>query len=491
MTDPARLAHLDRLFIGGAWVAPALAGMIEIVSPDTEQIVERVAEASEQDMIRAVAAARDAFDHGPWPRLPPARRIALLHGMADLLEARHEELARLWSLQMGGPIGIAPFMVAGGTATFRSSLACAASFAFEQRVASPAAAATLLIHEPVGVVAAIAPWNAPYSLMVNKIAPALAAGCTLVMKPAPETPLEAYIIAECAEAAGLPPGVLNLVASHRAAADHLVRNPDVDKVSFTGSTATGHHIAAICAARMARCTLELGGKSAAIVLADFPVDEAAAILTRTITLLSGQVCSVLSRALVPRDRHDAIASAVASQMAAVRIGHSDDPAAQMGPIASRRQLERIEAYVAKGVEEGATLVTGGNRPAHPDRGCFIAPTLFSNVDNRMSIAREEIFGPVLCLIPYADEEDAIRLANESIYGLNGAVLTRNAEAAYRIGRRIRSGRFGQNGIRADGSLPSGGFKQSGIGREGGQAGLLAYLETKVLFLDEMPAQVPA
>jgi delta 1-pyrroline-5-carboxylate dehydrogenase len=296
--------------------------------------------------------------------------------------------------------------------------------------------------------------------MLNKVAYALAAGCTVVMKPSPETPLETYIIAEAAEAAGLPAGVVNLVCGHREASDHLVRNPGVDKVSFTGSTAAGKRIASVCAERIARCTLELGGKSAAIVRDDFPTAEAATLLTQTITLMSGQVCAMLSRAIGPRRRHDELAEAIAAEMRRVVIGHSDDARTQLGPLAMKRQLDRVERYIDDG-RRTSDLVTGGRRPPQMKRGYFIEPTLFANVNNGSRIAQEEIFGPVLSLIPVEDDDDAIRVANESIYGLNGSVLTHDANAAYRMARRIRTGVFGQRAAPRFG--PHGGFKQSGLG----------------------------
>jgi acyl-CoA reductase-like NAD-dependent aldehyde dehydrogenase len=344
----------------------------------------------------------------------------------------------------------------------------------------------LVIREAVGVVAAIVPWNMPYAIMAQKVAPAMIAGCAVIMKPSPETPLEAYLIAEAAEAVGLPAGVLNLVPSHRDAADHLVRHKGVDKIAFTGSTAAGRRIASVAGERIARVTLELGGKSPAIVLDDFPTEAAAKILARTITVLSGQVCAMLSRAIVPAARHDEIAAAISAEMKLVKVGTPNDPASEMGPIAMKRQLERIESYVEKGKEEGATLVTGGQRPAHLNSGYYFEPTLFANVDNAMTIAQEEIFGPVLALIPARDEEHAIEIANDSDFGLNSAVLTNDPEAAYRVGRRIRAGNVGQNGMKADFSLPFGGFKQSGIGREGGVEGLAPYLETKTMLIERAP-----
>lgn len=477
----------DKLWIGGNWVSPHSGRMIEIVSPNSEAVIACVAEADETDMDAAVAAARAAFDHGPWGRMTPAERIAILKAMSAHLHARNDEIARAWTLQMGGLASFAGPMSAGSTMTLDGMIRLAESFAFVEPRPSHAVHTALIAYEAVGVVAAIAPWNGPYGIMLNKVAYALAAGCTVIMKPSPETPLEAYIIAEAAEAAGVPAGVVNLVCGHREASDHLVCNPGVDKVSFTGSTLAGKRIASVCGERIARCTLELGGKSAAILRDDFPIEGAAKLLTGTITMMSGQVCAMLSRVLVPRARHDALAEAIAKEMQQVVIGYSDDPATQLGPVAMKRQLERVEMYIEEG-KRSATLITGGNRPSHLNQGYFIEPTLFANVDNGSRIAQEEIFGPVLCLIPVDDdEEDAIRVANESNYGLNGSVLTGDADAAYRIARRIRSGGVGQNGLRMDFSLPFGGFKQSGIGREGGLEGLLGYLESKTILLDAAPA----
>ena len=489
MTPPGvNVRHSEKVWIDGAWVAPHSGRMIELISPDTEQVIGSVAEADEQDMDAAANAARTAFESGPWNRMGPAERLAMLKRMATQLHKREGEIARAWTLQMGGLASFAVPMTAGATLTFDQILAMAGQFAFVQTRHSPVAQSAIVAHEPVGVVAAIAPWNAPYGIMLNKVAYALAAGCTVIMKPSPETPLETYIIAEAAEAAGVPPGVVNLVCGQRAASDHLVCNPDVDKVSFTGSTLAGKRIASVCGERIARCTLELGGKSAAIVYDDFPISAAAKLLTGTITLMSGQVCAMLSRVLVARNRHDELAEAIAGEMKQVIVGHSDDPATQLGPLAMKRQLERVEMYIDEG-KRTAELITGGHRPHHIDRGYFIEPTLFARVPNESRIAQEEIFGPVLSLIPVEDEEDAIVKANASNYGLNGSVLTHDADAAYRIARRIRTGAIGQNGLRLDFGLPYGGFKQSGLGREGGIEGLFAYLETKTILLDAAPSHL--
>lgn len=479
-----KLAHPDQLFIDGAWIDPTSSGRIEVVNPATEQVIARVAEARDADMDLAVGAAREAFDNGPWPRLSHAERAAYVARLADRLEQRAGELANAYTEQVGGLASFAPVMVGGGTFQLRYFAGLADSYPFETRQpASMAPGTTVIRREPVGVVAAIVPWNAPYAILTQKIGPALVAGCTVILKPSPETPVEAFLIAECAEAAGFPPGVINLVPAHREASDHLVCNPGVDKVSFTGSTGAGRRIGQVCAERVARVTLELGGKSAAIVLDDYPVADAARILTSSICMMTGQVCATLSRVLVPRATQHQYADAFADAMRVVTIGDPYDPATQMGPLAMERQLHRVTGYVAKGLEQGARIATGGGRPRHLERGFYFEPTLFTEVDNRMTIAQEEIFGPVICLIPYDSEEDAIRIANDTIYGLNGAVFTPDADRAYRIARRIRSGCVGHNGLKLDFSAPYGGFKQSGIGREGGPENFQAYTETKTILLD--------
>ncbi|CCA90531.1 aldehyde dehydrogenase [Novosphingobium sp. PP1Y] len=483
-----RIAHPDKLYIGGEWVESSGDRVLELVSPDSEAVIARVVEGTEQDMDRAVEAARKAFDQGPWSSMPPAERSALVRRMGAELEKREPELASAWTAQVGGLASFAPIMTGGATATFMAIAGYGDEYQFVEKRQGQQVDTAVIVREPAGVCAAIAPWNAPYGILSSKVAYALVAGCTVIMKPSPETPLEAYIMAEAAEAAGFPPGVVNLVAAGREASDHLVRNPGVDKVTFTGSTLAGKRIGEVCAGRVARCTLELGGKSAAIIRDDFPIEAAAALLGNTITIMSGQVCAMLSRAIVPRRRHDELADAIAKVMREIRIGHSEDPETQLGPLAMKRQLDRVEHYIELG-RDTADLVTGGTRPVSMNKGFFMEPTLFANVDNRSRIAQEEIFGPVLCLIPADDEEDAIRIANESDYGLNGSVLTHDVDAAYRIARRMRSGAFGQNGMKMEFGLPFGGFKQSGIGREGGPEGLNAFVETKTILLDGAPSSL--
>ena len=481
--EGVNVAHPDKLFIGGAWVPAQSGDSIEVVNPASEDVVARVAHAGNADMDAAVAAAREAFDAGPWPTTPPLERQAKLMEMVDHLEGRVPELAAAWTAQIGGLASAAGPMHAGSVAGLRGIASLGERFQWTEQRKGMAVDTVVIAREPVGVVVAIAPWNGPFGIMANKLFYALIAGCTVVMKPSPETPLEAYILAEAAEAVGLPAGTVNLVPSDREAADHLIHSTQIDKITFTGSSAAGRHIASVAGGNMVRATFELGGKSAAIVRDDFPTEAAAQILGNTITVMSGQVCAMLSRAIVPKARHDELADAIAGVMKGIRIGDPEDEATQLGPVAMKRQLERIESYIEAGKASGADLVTGGQRPAHMNKGYYIEPTLFANVDNTSTIAQEEIFGPVLCLIPAEDEEDAIRIANESDYGLNGSVFTNDAQAAYDIARRVRTGVVGQNGMRMEWTAPFGGFKQSGIGREGGDEGVWAYVETKTILTD--------
>jgi len=323
------------------------------------------------------------------------------------------------------------------------------------------------------------------------VAPALLAGCTEVLKSSPEAPGEGYVLAEIAEEVGLPPGVLNVVTADREVSELLVRDPRVDKITFTGPTAAGRRIAAICGERIARCTLELGGKSAAVILDDVDIETVAQTISGAQCFLSGQVCSALTRIVVPRRRHDELLDALSSTFSGVRVGDPFDPETQMGPLASERQRDRVLGYVDRGVQVGATLATGGRRPAHLERGWFVEPTVFGNVDNGSTIAREEIFGPVLSVIPVDDERDAVRVANDTIYGLNASVFTNDVERARAVAGELRSGTVGHNAFRTDFGIAFGGFKQSGIGREGGIDGLYPFLETKTVILEGRPGRYGA
>lgn len=482
--------NADRLFIGGDWVRPSSDSQIDVIAPATEELYVQVAEAQEADIERAVAAARHAFDKGPWPRMSHAERAEYLRKIARAYEERIGDVAQVWPNEMGVVHSLASYMAGSIGGIYESYAAFADTFPFEER-RTPAGggAVGLLVREPVGVVAAIIPWNGPILLIAHKIGPALLAGCTVIIKASPEAPGAAYIMAEVAKAVGLPPGVLNVVTADRAVSELLVRHPGVDKVSFTGSTAAGRRIASICGERIARCTLELGGKSAAVILDDMDLQTAAQSIAGPACLMSGQVCSSLTRIIVSRDRHDDMVDALVANFGSKRVGDPFDPATELGPVAMRRQRDRIEQILATGRSEGATLATGGGRPAHLNRGFFIEPTVFGNVGNDSTLAREEIFGPVLSVIPAEDEADAIRLANDTIYGLNNSVFTNDPDRAYAVARELRSGTVGQNVFRTDFSMAFGGFKQSGLGREGGVEGLLPYLETKTVILEGMPSHL--
>jgi acyl-CoA reductase-like NAD-dependent aldehyde dehydrogenase len=372
---------------------------------------------------------------------------------------------------------------------FRYYASLADGFQWEEPTTSQTGQPALLVREPVGVVGAIIPWNGTNAILAYKVAPALIAGCTVIIKASPEAPASPYILAEICEKIGLPKGVVNVFTAEREVSERLVSHPDVDKISFTGSTAAGRRIGSICGGRIARCTLELGGKSPAIVLDDYDLALAAEQIARNAAFLTGQVCSSLTRLIVTCKRHDDFVDALASTFSQVKVGDPFDPASQMGPLAMARQRDRVEGYIAKGKAEGARLATGGGRPAHLNRGYFIEPTVFGGVDNSWTIAREEIFGPVLSVIPADSEEQAIDIANDTIYGLNSAVFTNDPDRAYAVGRRIRAGTVGHNEWKNDMKVGFGGFKQSGIGREGGVEGLHPFLEAKTMIFEKMPSHI--
>ena len=484
---PQYIRNPGAFFFGGAWVEPSASTTIDVVDSATEEVFLTVAEAQASDVEHAVAAAREAFDRGPWPRLSPKERAVYLNKIAEAWPARGEALADTWAAESGVLHAMSKYAAAGLAEVFRYYAGLADSFAWEEKRTSSMGQPALLVREPVGVVAAIIPWNAPHSLMGYKVAAALIAGCTVVIKASPEAPASPYMFAEICEEVGLPAGVVNVLTADREVSELLVRNPGVDKVSFTGSTAAGRKIASICGDRIARVTLELGGKSPAVILDDYDVGTAAESIARFAPLMTGQVCSSLTRIIVTEKRHDDLVEALAASFGKIRVGDPFDAQTQMGPLAMARQRDRVEDYIGKGKAEGARLATGGGRPAHLNRGYYIEPTVFGNVDNSHTIAREEIFGPVLSVIPAASEEQAIDIANDTVYGLNSSVFTNDPERAYAVGRRLRAGTVGHNGFKSDFSIAFGGFKQSGLGREGGVEGLHPYLETKTMIFEEAPA----
>jgi aldehyde dehydrogenase (NAD+) len=483
----APIAHPDKFFIGGSWVTPSTDSRIDVIAPATEELFLRVAEAQEMDISRAVAAAREAFDRGPWPRLSHKERASYLREMGKKLADRAGDIAMIWPQEMGILYSMAQAYSGGMGGVFEYYASLADNFQFEeQHQTTGGGDLGLLVREPVGVVGAIIPWNGPIIMIAYKIAPALLAGCTVIIKASPEAPGAAYIVAEIAESVGLPPGVVNVVTANRSASETLVRHTGVDKITFTGSSAAGRRIASLCGERMARCTLELGGKSAAVILDDYDLNAAAEAIAGPACALTGQICSSLTRIVVTRKRHDDLVAALSSIFGAIKVGDPFDPSSQMGPIAMRRQHDRIEAIIAKGRAEGATLAAGGKRPTHLLRGFYIEPTVFGNVDNQSTLAREEIFGPVLSVIPANDEAHAIEIANDTVYGLNNSVFTNDADRAYAVARELRSGTVGHNMFRSDFGIAFGGFKQSGMGREGGVEGLLPFLESKTIILDGVP-----
>jgi aldehyde dehydrogenase (NAD+) len=484
-TSPLR--HADRFFIGGEWVVPTSGATIEVIDSGTEEHYFSVAEAQASDMDRAVAAARAAFDEGPWPRMTHAQRAEYLRALGAGLAARADDIAEIWPRESGVLQKIAHVAASNASGTFDFYAGLADTFDWEEPATPSLPGFGLIVREPVGVVGAIIPWNGPLGLISYKIAPALIAGCTVILKSSPEAPGEGYLVAEVAEEIGMPPGAINVITADREVSELLVRDGRVDKITFTGSTAAGRRIASICGERIARCTLELGGKSAAVVLDDADLGSTAERLTRAECMLSGQVCSSLTRIVVTKDRHDELVEALVGSFSQVRVGNQFDPDSQMGPLAVRRQRDRVLGYIDKGVAEGATLATGGGRPAHLDKGWFVEPTVFSNVENSQTIAREEIFGPVVSVIPAENEQDAVAIANDTIYGLNASVFTSDVERAREVAGQLRTGTVGHNSFRTDFAIAFGGFKQSGIGREGGTEGLLPFLETKTVILEEPPA----
>ena len=484
-TSPLR--HADRLFIGGEWVAPASDATIDVIDSGTEEHFFSVAEAQESDMARAVAAARQAFDDGPWPRMKHTQRAEYLRNLGAGLEARTDDIGQIWPRESGVLHRVAHAAASAAAGTFDFYADLADTFEWERFAQPSRPGFGLLVREPVGVVGAIIPWNGPLGLISYKIAPALIAGCTVILKSSPEAPGEGYLVAEVAEEIGIPPGVLNVLTADRQVSELLVRDPRVDKITFTGSTAAGRRIASLCGERIARCTLELGGKSAAVVLDDVDLGMTAKRLAQAECMLTGQVCSSLTRIVVSQHRHDELVEALVGAFSQVRVGNQFDPDSQMGPLAVSRQRDRVMGYIEKGVAEGATLATGGGRPKHLEKGWFVEPTVFGNVQNTHTIAREEIFGPVLSVLPAKDERDAVAIANDTIYGLNASVFTNDADRAREVAGELRSGTVGHNSFRTDFSIAFGGFKQSGIGREGGTEGLLPFLETKTIILEERPS----
>jgi aldehyde dehydrogenase (NAD+) len=468
----------EQLYIGGEWVDPAGDGVIEVVDSTTEQVMGRVPEGTPADIDRAVAAARAAFE--VWSQAPMVDRQEACRAIGAALAERGPEIGALIARELGMPMNLSVAIQAGLPAmSFASMPDVMEQTAWEERTGN-----SLIVREPVGVVGAITPWNYPLHQIAAKVAPALAAGCTIVVKPSEVTPLNAFILAEVIDAIGLPPGVFNLVPGYGpVVGEAIAAHPDIDMVSFTGSTGAGKRVSEVAAQTVKRVALELGGKSPAIVLDDADLQKSVVDVIQRCYLNSGQTCSALTRMLVPRERlpeAEAIAAAVAQQ---ITVGDPFDQETNLGPLVSDTQRERVRGYIRKGQEEGAKLVAGGEEaPAGADKGYFVQPTVFSEVDPTMTIAQEEIFGPVLSIIPYDSEDDAVRIANDTIYGLAGGVWSGDPDRAKAVARRIRAGQVEVNGATFNPLAPFGGYKQSGHGREFGKFGLEEFLEVKSIQL---------
>ena len=471
-------------YIGGGWQSPASTDTIAVHSPTTELAIGSVPAASTQDIDHAVGAARRAFDDPTgWSTWHPKQRDEALERFATELEARAAETARRVSIQNGMPIWLAEQFEGGFPAVllrYFSKLMVDAP-EVDERIGMLGGTARVT-RKPIGVVAAVVPWNVPQAISFLKIAPALAAGCTVVLKPAEETVLDAFLMAEAAVAAGLPAGVLNVVPGGREIGAYLVEHPGVDKVSFTGSTAAGRKIAEACGRLLRPVTLELGGKSAAILLDDVDLNASMESLFGVTFLNNGQICWLNTRVLAPQSRYGEVVDAVTALAESLSIGDPLDPATKIGPLVSGRQRDRVEGYIAKGKSEGARLTTGGGRPAGLDSGFFVEPTVFADLDNNATIAREEIFGPVISIIPFSDEAEALAIANDSEYGLGGSVWSADVERAATLASRVKSGTVGVNHYTNDPVAPFGGIKSSGMGRELGPEGLHAFQHLHTVYL---------
>ncbi len=468
----------DSIYIDGAWVPSAGTGTIDVFASATEEVIGRIPDGSPLDVDRAVAAAHAAFP--AWSETSTEERAKHLTRLQEGLVARMGELATLIATEVGMPIRLAGAIQVGlPTMVMGSYAQLLGEYPFEERVGH-----SLVVREPVGVVGAITPWNYPLHQIVAKVAPALAAGCTVVLKPSEVAPLNAFVLAEIVDEAGLPPGVFNLVSgTGPVVGEAIASHPGVDMVSFTGSTRAGKRVAELAAATVKRVALELGGKSANVILDDADLERAVGTGVTNCYLNSGQTCTAWTRMLVPRDRLADAERIAAAKAEAYRLGDPLSEETNLGPLASAAQRERVQGYIAKGLEEGARLVTGGaEAPEGLTQGYFVRPTVFSDVRPDMTIAQEEIFGPVLSIIPYDTEEEAIDIANGTVYGLAGGVWSSDRERAQRVARRLRTGQVDVNGASFNPFAPFGGYKQSGVGRELGRHGLEEYLEVKSLQL---------
>jgi aldehyde dehydrogenase (NAD+) len=468
----------DRLFIGGDWVEPSGDGAIDVINPATEEVVGRIPEGTAEDADRAVRAARAAFDS--WAATSPYERAGCCEAIGAALAERGDEIAALIASELGMPLRHSRTIQAGlPTLTFSSMPRLVEEIAWREEVGN-----SLIVREPAGVVAAITPWNYPLHQIANKVAPALAAGCTVVLKPSEVAPLNSFVLAEIVEAVGVPAGVFNLVTgTGPVVGEAIVSHPQTDRISFTGSIPAGRRVSELAAQAVKGVTLELGGKSPNVILDDADLKRAVTDGVAKCFLNSGQTCSALTRMLVPRERLEEAERIAAAAVEKYTLGDPFEEGTRLGPLVSETQLERVRGYIERGREEGAKLVAGGAEPPEGrERGYFVRPTVFSNVSSDMTIAQEEIFGPVLAIMPYEDEDDAVRIANDTVYGLAGGVWSAEEKRATRVASRIRTGQVEINGGAFNPLAPFGGYKQSGHGRELGRHGLEEFLVTKAMQL---------
>jgi acyl-CoA reductase-like NAD-dependent aldehyde dehydrogenase len=469
-----KTTHYRDLYIDGKWLPQSGSKSIDVLSASTEEVIGSIPEGTPQDVDHAVRAARAAFDNG-WSHTTVQERADWLRKLSGALKERGEQIAKTIAQEVGSPLSMATSIQAGLPVLVTSTYAqLITELKLEQEIGN-----SLVVREPYGVVGAITPWNYPLHQIMAKVAPALAAGCTVVLKPSEVAPLNAFLLAEACQSIGLPAGVLNIVTGYGpVVGEAIASHPMVDMVSFTGSVRAGKRVGALAGEGIRKVTLELGGKSAFVVLDDAPFDKAIPAGARNAMLNSGQTCSAWTRMVVPRSRYQEALDLAMQAIGSLKLGDPLDPASRLGPLISDTQRQRVEGYIAKGKQEGARVVMGGGRPAAFSKGYYVEPTIFADVQSKMTIAQEEIFGPVLSVLPYDTEDEAIRIANDTIYGLAGGVWSGDPERALRVARRMRTGQVDVNGGKYNPLAPFGGYKQSGIGRELGMFGLEEYFQIK-------------
>ena len=477
----------NRFLIGGQWVAASNTDVFDVVDSSTEEVIETVGLAGTADIDAAVNAARRAFDQSDWRSTTPGERADMLQRLSEALVARSSDIATMVSRENGNPISTSTMIQAAAPAGAAGYFAqITREFPFDEQRTAFMGNPLLVTREPVGVAAAIVPWNVPLSIAMLKVGPALAAGCTVVLKTDPHTALDAKFLGEAILAAGIPDGVVNILPADRTTSEYLVCHPDVDKVSLTGSTAAGRRVASLCGERLRPCTLELGGKSAAIVAEDADVGHVVQSLLPGMIMINGQACVAQTRLLLPRSRYKEFVDAFTAAFAALTVGPALDPGTQVGPLISERQRSRVMDYIAVGVKEGATVAVGGLATDVDGKGFFVQPTLLTDVAAESTVAQEEIFGPVISVIAYENIDDAIAIANDSIYGLSGSVWTADDDLGLSVARRVRTGTININYFNVEIAGPFGGYKCSGIGRENGPEALNAYLEYKSIGIQSQP-----